>query len=459
MGFFSKIKKLWAGEEESRATPGALPETEPGPAAPLEEEAPLPEKPRSCELDTEPVAPPPATEPWQKRLISDLQQAEPRLSIWLDHILQGVETADDTLWRRLEFLFQRLEVPEPEARDFVDRFKRWLRDMGYERVEEFRSELQYRMALALELEDEEDEQSRLFLKLSEGLSKTKEQLSRRIDQLVTQSSEFDETFWEELEEILIMADVGYQAATELSSRLRSRVAQSGLTDPAGFKDLFREELASLFPKPGRRIRPEPPEVVLMVGVNGVGKTTTIAKLAHRAQMQGSKVLVAAGDTFRAAAIEQLEIWSRRVGAGFYAKQAHSDPAAVAYEALDHAREQGFDLLFVDTAGRLHTKVDLMDELKKVKRVLGKRHPGAPHRTILVLDATTGQNALSQTRIFSEAITIDEIVLTKLDGTAKGGVVVAIALEFGLPITYVGLGEKMEDLRPFNGEDFARALLE
>ncbi len=315
------------------------------------------------------------------------------------------------------------------------------------------------MALALELEDEEDEQSRLFLKLSEGLSKTKEQLSRRIDQLVTQSSEFDETFWEELEEILIMADVGYQAATELSSRLRNRVAQSGVTDPAGFKDLFREELASLFPKPGRRIRPEPPEVVLMVGVNGVGKTTTIAKLAHRAQMQGSKVLVAAGDTFRAAAIEQLEIWSRRVGAGFYAKQAHADPAAVAYEALDHAREQGFDLLFVDTAGRLHTKVDLMDELKKVKRVLGKRHPGAPHRTILVLDATTGQNALSQTRIFSEAIAIDEIVLTKLDGTAKGGVVVAIALEFGLPITYVGLGEKMEDLRPFNGEDFARALLE
>ncbi len=141
MGFFSKIKKLWAGEEENRATPGGLSEAEPGPAAPLEEEPPLPEKPRSCELDTEPVAPPPATEPWQKRLISDLQQAEPRLSIWLDHILQGVETADDTLWRRLGFLFQRLEVPEPEARDFMDRFKRWLRDMGYERVEEFRSEL------------------------------------------------------------------------------------------------------------------------------------------------------------------------------------------------------------------------------------------------------------------------------------------------------------------------------
>jgi fused signal recognition particle receptor len=196
----------------------------------------------------------------------------------------------------------------------------------------------------------------------------------------------------------------------------------------------------------------------MVGVNGVGKTTTIAKLAHRAQMQGRSVLIAAGDTFRAAAIEQLQIWAERVGAGFYAKQAKSDPAAVAYEALERALQEGYDLLIVDTAGRLHTKVDLMDELKKVKRVLNKKHPGAPHTIFLVVDATTGQNAISQTKLFHEGVGVDEIVLTKLDGTAKGGVVLSIAIEHGLPITFVGLGEKMEDLRPFSGDDFARALL-
>jgi fused signal recognition particle receptor len=197
----------------------------------------------------------------------------------------------------------------------------------------------------------------------------------------------------------------------------------------------------------------------MVGVNGVGKTTTIAKLAHRAQMQGKKTLVAAGDTFRAAAIEQLGIWAKRVGAGFYAKEHGADPAAVAYEAMTTAIKEGYDQIFIDTAGRIHTKVDLMEELKKIKRVLGKKMDGAPHRTILVLDATTGQNALSQVKLFSEAVDLDEIVLTKLDGTAKGGIIVAVALEFKIPISFIGLGEQMEDLRPFSGEDFAKALLD
>jgi fused signal recognition particle receptor len=204
---------------------------------------------------------------------------------------------------------------------------------------------------------------------------------------------------------------------------------------------------------------QPPEVVLMIGVNGAGKTTTIAKLAHRAQMQGRKVLVAAGDTFRAAAIEQLQVWSKRVGAGFYAKAHGSDPAAVAFEAVEHAMKEGYDLVFVDTAGRLQTKHNLMEELKKINRVLGKKLDGAPHRTILVLDSTTGQNALSQVKLFSQASPVDEIVLTKLDGTAKGGIIVAIALEFGIPISFVGLGEKMEDLRPFSGQEFASALFD
>ena len=196
----------------------------------------------------------------------------------------------------------------------------------------------------------------------------------------------------------------------------------------------------------------------MIGVNGVGKTTTIAKLAHRDRMQGKKVMIAAADTFRAAAIEQLQVWAGRVGALFHARTAGSDPAAVAYEAMDRALQEGVDVLYVDTAGRLQTKVNLMEELSKIRQVLGKKHAGAPHRTILVIDATTGQNALSQTKLFKEAAGIDELIITKLDGTAKGGVAIAVAMQHHLPITYVGLGEKMEDLRPFSGEDYARALL-
>ena len=218
------------------------------------------------------------------------------------------------------------------------------------------------------------------------------------------------------------------------------------------------ELATMFKTPRRIQAVNPPEVVMMVGVNGVGKTTTIGKLAHRAQMQGRKVLIAAGDTFRAAAIEQLEVWAKRSGADFFAKGAGSDPAAVAYEAIEKALAGGYDLLLLDTAGRLHTKINLMEELKKIKRVTGKRHEGSPHRTVLVVDATTGQNAIQQTKLFNEAVELDEIILTKLDGTAKGGIVVALASQFGVPITYVGLGEKMEDLRPFDGKDFASALL-
>jgi fused signal recognition particle receptor len=356
------------------------------------------------------------------------------------------------------FLFQSLQAPENEARDFVARFRDWLDDMGYEQVEEFRSELQYRLALALDLEDEQDERSRLFLKLSEGLTKTKERISEQIDTLLDKHGELDEAFWEELEEVLIMADVGYEATVKLMDGLRSRARRQGVRDPDGFRAILREELADIFKAPKRIEAYNPPEVVMVVGVNGVGKTTTIAKLAHRAQMQGRKVLVAAGDTFRAAAIEQLEIWSNRVGAGFYAKQHGADPAAVAYEAVDKAMREGFDLVYIDTAGRLHTKANLMEELSKIKRVCGKKHEGAPHKSVLVVDATTGQNAISQTKLFHEAAGVDEIVLTKLDGTAKGGVVVSLALLFQLPITFVGLGEKMEDLRPFSGEDFATALL-
>ncbi|MEA4854842.1 signal recognition particle-docking protein FtsY [Solidesulfovibrio sp.] len=396
--------------------------------------------------------------PWRNALILELRQAEPRLSAWLDILLTGVETAGPDLWERLRFLFAGLEAPAAEADAFVSKFADWVAVMEYDEVELFRSELQYRLALALDLEDEEDERNRLFLKLSAGLAKTKEQIVKRIDGLLGNHKVIDEAFWEELEEILLMAVVGFEAAAKLMEGLRDKVRKRGLTDPAAFKDILREELAGIF-KTTRTIKAvNPPEVVMMIGVNGVGKTTTIAKLAHRDIMRGKKVLIAAGDTFRAAAIEQLQIWARRVGADFYSKGEGADPAAVAFEAMDKVLAGGYDILYLDTAGRLHTKTNLMEELKKIRRVVGKKHPGAPHRSVLVLDATTGQNALSQTKLFDEAAGVDEIILTKLDGTAKGGVVVGIALSFGVPITYVGLGEKMEDLRPFVGQDFAQALL-
>ncbi len=444
MGFFSKVKKWWSSKDEagkalSEADLAAVP-------APETRPAPAREQPHGMQPQ------------WQTQVLTALGHAEPRLSVWLEHALSGVHTSGDALWERLRFLFDALQAPAEEAESFITGFRTWLEDMGYEQVEEFRSELQYRLALALDLEDEEDERSRLFLKLSEGLNKTREQLTRRIDALLSSHKKYDDPFWEELEEVLIMADVGHQSAGKLLDRLKARVRKDNIDSPEAFREALRLELASVFP----RFRPKPavqgPEIVLVVGVNGVGKTTTIAKLAHRAQMQGRKVLVAAGDTFRAAAIEQLGIWAKRSGADFFSKGEHADPAAVAYEAVDRALQGGHDVIFLDTAGRLHTKVDLMDELRKIKRVLSKKLPGAPHRNVLVVDATTGQNALSQTKLFHEAVSVDEIILTKLDGTSKGGVVVAIALEHGLPISFVGLGEKMEDLRPFSGEDFARALV-
>ncbi|WP_300718109.1 signal recognition particle-docking protein FtsY [uncultured Desulfovibrio sp.] len=391
-------------------------------------------------------------------LILRLREAEPRLSVWLGIVLEGVEEAGDELWKRLRFLLRSLDAPAAEVDAFVDDFRGWLERMEYVQLDEFRSELQYRLTLALDMEDEEDERSRLFLKISEGLSRTREQFSRRLDSLFSSHGELDESFWEELEELFIMADLGYEPSLELVERLRERARKENVTRVEDVRGLLMAEVDEIFRLPRRISAVNPPEVVLFIGVNGVGKTTTIAKLAHRARMQGKKVMIAAADTFRAAAIEQLQVWAERVGALFHSRPAGSDPASVAYEAMDRALAEKVDILFVDTAGRLQTKVNLMEELTKIRQVLGKKHEGAPHRCVLVIDATTGQNALSQAKLFKEAAGVDELILTKLDGTAKGGVAIAVAMQEKLPITYVGLGEKLEDLRPFNGEDYARALL-
>ena len=391
-------------------------------------------------------------------MILRLREAEPRLSVWLGIVLEGVEEAGDELWKRLRFLLRSLDAPAAEVDAFVDDFRGWLERMEYVQLDEFRSELQYRLTLALDMEDEEDERSRLFLKISEGLSRTREQFSRRLDSLFSSHGELNESFWEELEELFIMADLGYEPSLELVERLRERARKENVTRVEDVRGLLMAEVDEIFRLPRRISAVNPPEVVLFIGVNGVGKTTTIAKLAHRARMQGKKVMIAAADTFRAAAIEQLQVWAERVGALFHARPAGSDPASVAYEAMDRALAEKVDILFVDTAGRLQTKVSLMEELTKIRQVLGKKHEGAPHRCILVIDATTGQNALSQAKLFKEAAGVDELILTKLDGTAKGGVAIAVAMQEKLPITYVGLGEKLEDLRPFNGADYARALL-
>lgn len=391
-------------------------------------------------------------------LILRLREAEPRLSAWLAVVLDGVDEVGSLLWARLLLLLHALDAPEDEAQAFVGQFREWLERMEYVYVDEFRSELQYRLALALDLEDEEDERNRLFVKISEGLSRTREQLSRGLDALFASHGELDDAFWDEMEEIFIMADMGYEPSLELVRRLKERARSEKVTEASHIRELLMAEVEEIFRLPHRIVTVNPPEVVLMIGVNGVGKTTTIAKLAHRDRMQGKRVMIAAADTFRAAAMEQLQVWAERVGALFHAKPAGSDPASVAYEAMDRAVREHVDVLYVDTAGRLQTKVNLMEELGKIRQVLSKKHEGAPHRSILVIDATTGQNALSQTKLFKEAAGVDELIVTKLDGTAKGGVAIAVAMQYHLPISYVGLGEKLEDLRPFDGGGYARALL-
>ncbi len=433
MGFFSAVKKIFgASESTPRERQGVAGQERTGAAA----------------VDS--VS--------DDELTLALREAEPRLSAWLGVVLQGVSEADDLLWRRLSFLLKALETPDGEAKAFADDFRDWLGRMDYRYLEDFRSELQYRLALALDMEDEEDERDRLFLKLNEGLARTRAQFGKGLNALFAGHSSLSPQFWEEMEELFIMADMGAESALALVETLRERAGTEGVSSPAELLPILQDEVEKLFRAPRRISAVNPPEVVLMVGVNGVGKTTTIAKLAYRARMQGKKVLIAAADTFRAAAVEQLQVWAERVGADFHAKGTGADPAAVAYEAVDMALKGGYDLLFVDTAGRLHTKHNLMEELHKIRNVIARKHPGAPHRSILVIDATTGQNALQQTRMFKETSGVDEVILTKLDGTAKGGVALAVAVRFGLPITYIGLGEKMEDLRPFDAHDFARALL-
>ncbi|RJQ54498.1 MAG: signal recognition particle-docking protein FtsY [Actinobacteria bacterium] len=291
------------------------------------------------------------------------------------------------------------------------------------------------------------------------MSKTRQNLTEKLKSTISRQPMGAEEFWEDVEESLIAADVGVGATTEIVNEVRDAARREGVRDFDGFASLLQRTLAShmgsaAIPDP---LEPGAPRAILIVGVNGTGKTTTIAKLAHQAKERGMSVLLAAADTFRAAAIEQLEAWGERVGVPVVKHERGADPAAVTYDALAAARSRGVDRVLVDTAGRLHTYVNLMEELKKVKRV-AERESGAGVLTLLVMDATTGQNGIAQARLFDEALGLDGIVLTKLDGTAKGGIVVAIQRELSIPVAFVGVGEGMDDLHRFDPDQFAAALV-
>ena len=305
----------------------------------------------------------------------------------------------------------------------------------------------------------------LFKKLKEGLEKTRKTLTEGVRQVLAGFRPIDEALFDDLEEVLIGADVGVATTDKLLARLRERLKRAGVRDSSGVEALLQEEITELLePKPGAAV-PAPdasgerPRVLLVVGVNGVGKTTSIGKLAWRHTQAGRKVVIAAADTFRAAAIEQLEVWAQRAGAELVRNNMGADPAAVAFDGLEAALSRGADLLIVDTAGRLQTKINLMEELKKIGRVLERKLPGAPHEVLLVLDASTGQNAVNQAREFGLAMGVTGLILTKVDGTAKGGVVIAIADQLGVPVRFLGMGEGVEDFAEFDARQFAAALFD
>ena len=302
------------------------------------------------------------------------------------------------------------------------------------------------------------EKKGFFARLKEGLDKTRKNILGGVDTVLGSFTKIDEDLFEELEEALIMADMGVQTTMDIVENLRQRVKKERATDPAVIKDMLIDEITAILQDGVEEEENLPsPTVMLVIGVNGVGKTTTIGKLSHNFKNEGKSVLLAAADTFRAAAIDQLEVWGQRAGIEVIKHEENADPAAVVFDAVHAARNRKTDLLICDTAGRLHNKKNLMEELRKISRVIEREYPAAHKETYLVLDATTGQNALQQAKVFMEVADITGIILTKLDGTAKGGIVVAIKSELKIPVRYIGVGEGIEDLQKFHAEDFAKAL--
>lgn len=331
------------------------------------------------------------------------------------------------------------------------------------KIEEKESELKEQEAVLekeIEAPEEPTEKKSLFNRFKQGLSKTKKMFMGNLTQLSSEDA-VDEDFMEELEERLLASDLGYVTTSRIIEIVEEKVDDSEIETKNQAIDTVKKVIANILDQGNHTLptAPEGPTVYLFVGVNGVGKTTSIGKLAAKFKSEGKKVLVAAGDTFRAAAIEQLERWAERADVDFIAKEINSDPAATMYEAAEKAKSGGYDVLLCDTSGRLHTKKNLMDELEKMQRVIKKVIPEAPHASLLTLDANTGQNAIMQTKEFSKLIGLDGLIITKLDGTAKGGVVIGIVNEFEIPVNYIGVGEAIDDLQPFSPRLFAESLFE
>ncbi|MBO5413387.1 MAG: signal recognition particle-docking protein FtsY [Clostridia bacterium] len=298
-----------------------------------------------------------------------------------------------------------------------------------------------------------------FDKLKNGLGKTRDNFNEKINNVFSSFRKVDEELLEELEEILIMSDIGVETSTEIISKLRERIKKEKINDEEGVKKALKEEMQEILDEVDNSLKLDTtPSIILVVGVNGVGKTTTIGKIANKLRLEGKKVVVAAADTFRAAAVEQLEIWAKRANVDIVKKEEGADPASVVYDAIKKAKETNADVLICDTAGRLHNKKYLMDELLKINKVILKELPEASNETLMVIDGTTGQNAIEQVKAFKEIVDITGLVLTKLDGTAKGGVVIGIVHENKIPVKFIGVGEKIDDMEIFNSQDFVNAII-
>ena len=298
-----------------------------------------------------------------------------------------------------------------------------------------------------------------FSKIKDGLKKTKESMVKKMQKVVNSFTKIDEELFEQLEETMIMSDMGVETSVQICEELRKRIKERGITDPSVIMELIQEIVAEMMGDDIELDLSSKPSVIMVIGVNGAGKTTTIGKMCHQFINDGKKVVVAAADTFRAAAIDQLQVWTDRAGADIVKHAEGSDPASVVFDAIAAAKARNCDVLICDTAGRLHNKKNLMDELAKMNRIIEREAPDSSKEVLLVLDATTGQNAVNQARLFKEVAPISGIVLTKLDGTAKGGIVISIKNDLGIPVKLIGVGEKIDDLQPFNSRDFVRALFE
>lgn len=386
-------------------------------------------------------------------MVQDLKESTEEIKEKMDENLEDLKEEGEELREKTEEIEEGVESFRDEAREKLEESKEELEDLKEDLVEEIE-----------EAEEELEEKKKLsfFDKLKEGLTKTRDGFTDKIDGILKSYKKIDEELFEDLEEVLVTADVGVSTTMILIDNLRERVREEKTTDPNEVKELLKDEIKKIMlsSQLDNKLNIEPsPSVILVVGVNGVGKTTTIGKMANNFKKDGKKVLIAAGDTFRAAAIEQLEEWGNRAGVDIISHKEGADPAAVIFDGIQAAKARGSDILICDTAGRLHNKANLMQELNKIFRIVDREYGEATKEILLVLDATTGQNAISQAKVFKEVANITGVALTKLDGTAKGGVVIALHKEMDIPVKLVGVGEGIDDLQEFVVQDFVEALFQ